>query len=155
MRSSVAVADIGARHRIVCFDVRNGLAARFTHYRAEIARGLAIGNTVVTVGMIVRRENESNGPIVVVVADAVGMGEESNLEITMLGNGTVLDQNTASVSHVSTARARILLIVIVILNHHTMARYGWIILGFFGIETVPHLAANIVAHERRIRSPLP
>lgn len=154
MHSRVARARVRTLAGHMGGQVRHVLATRLARHRAQRARRLAVGNAVGAVREIVRAENESYGPVVVVVAHAVRTLEEFYLEIAVVASGTILDEHTSERSHVTTRAARVLLIVIVVLDDDAFLR-DRIVAGLFRVQAVPHfdlldLAARAQVAQQRV-----
>jgi len=83
---------------------------------AEVAVGFAIGRRLGG-GEVVRRKNHSDWPIVVIVANFVGVFEQSHFKGTMGRRRATLHKDASLVVHVSRGRPIALLIMIIILNN--------------------------------------
>ena len=115
--------------------------------------------TVMSISMVIAAQNETNRPVVVIIANTIGVLKQFDLKISMSAFGAVLDQHAALSFHVTWCwsfwnwqffqliapfkRSNIhltwiLLIVIVVLNDNSVLGSG-IVVRLFWIETVPQL----------------
>ena len=146
MCARVSIASVGTCHGIMCFDIGHRVSACLTRDWTLITHRLAIGNTHGAIGVIVGGEKESNGPVIVVVSYVLWIGEETDFEIAMRRRIAVLHQDTSVRMHFAASRARILLIVIIVLDHHSMTSHGGIAVGIDWIETIPNLSSREERH---------